>query len=148
MRIAFTLILVGLLASVSGCSCLARKVGPGEDNIPVAGEGGVLQDIHFAFDSYALDNSSRVVLKRNYEWLAANPNAEAEVEGHCDERGTNEYNMALGMKRARAAQEYLVSLGIKAARLNTVSYGKELPLDPAHTEEAWAKNRRVHFVVK
>jgi peptidoglycan-associated lipoprotein len=76
------------------------------------------------------------------------PTAKVVIEGHCDERGSAEYNLALGQKRADAAMEYLVSLGIKADRLSTISYGKENPLDSRSTEEAWAKNRRAHFLLK
>ncbi len=70
-----------------------------------------------------------------------------QIEGHCDERGTAEYNLALGERRANSAKKYLVSLGIPADRLSTISYGKEMPLDPGHNEEAWAKNRRAHFII-
>jgi peptidoglycan-associated lipoprotein len=112
-----------------------------------AGEEGPLKDVHFAFDSYELDEQSRAVLQDSGNWLKDNAQAKIEQEGHCDERGTVEYNLALGAKRARAAKEYLVTLGISAERLATISYGEELPLCTEHTEECWAKNRRVHFVV-
>ena len=79
--------------------------------------------------------------------MLQNEGIKVEVEGHCDERGTNEYNMALGERRATAAADYLRSLGVSGDRMRTVSYGEELPLDPRHNEEAWAKNRRVHFSV-
>lgn len=148
MRLIKLLAFIAVVALVSGCACRTRKVGPGADNIPVAMEGGELADVSFAFDSYALDSQARASLQSNYEWLAANPEVAVQVEGHCDERGTAEYNMVLGEKRARAAYDYLVSLGIDATRLSTVSYGEELPLDPRSTEEAWAKNRRAHFAVK
>lgn len=138
-------ILLALMAS--GCTCRTKSVGP-DTNFPVASTGGPLHDVHFAFDSSALDATAKSTLSRNAEWLKANPNATAKVEGHCDERGTNEYNMALGARRARSAHDYLVHLGIEKSRLSTVSYGEELPLDPAHNEDAWAKNRRAHFDVK
>ena len=144
-------IVLGLVvvALVSGCSCKARKVGEGEgSNIPVAGDGGPLKDINFAFDSSALDSTSKSILQGNAEWLKANPARKVVVEGHCDERGTNEYNMALGARRARAGMDYLASLGIESGRMSTVSYGEELPLDPRHSEDAWAKNRRDHFDVQ
>lgn len=145
MRVIRVLLLVALIGLISGCSCRTKKVGP-SDNIPVASAGEALTDVNFAFDSYALDDAAKAILQENYEWLAGNPDVVVQVEGHCDERGTAEYNMALGMKRARAAMEYLLSLGIAAERFSSpVSYGEELPLDPGHTEEAWAKNRRAHF---
>jgi peptidoglycan-associated lipoprotein len=147
MRIVKVLVLVSLIAFISGCTCRTRKVGPG-DNIPVAGEGSVLKDVNFAFDSYVLDAMAQAKLRQNFEWLKANPGVVVQIEGHCDERGTAEYNMALGSKRARAAMEYLLSLGLAGDRLSTVSYGEELPLDPGHNEQAWAKNRRAHFAIK
>ena len=82
------------------------------------------------------------------DYLKAHPNAQMLIEGHCDERGTAEYNMALGERRATAVMTYLVSLGVPKGTLSTVSFGKERPLDPGHNEEAWAKNRRAHFVLK
>jgi peptidoglycan-associated lipoprotein len=106
------------------------------------------QDIHFEFDQYVLSDGAKQNLNKKAQWLKAFPSAKALIEGHCDERGSAEYNLALGQKRADAAMQYLVSLGINANRLSTISYGKEKPLDPGHTEAAWAKNRRDHFVLK
>jgi peptidoglycan-associated lipoprotein len=143
-----SLLLVALLLLVSGCSCRTKKMGDGDgsgDNIPIAASGNELKDIYFAFDQYNITPSAQSTLRENAEWLRANPNAKVQVEGHCDERGTNEYNMVLGANRARATMEYLRSLGIDAGRMSTVSYGEELPLDTRHVEEAWAKNRRAHF---
>ncbi len=112
-----------------------------------AADGGPLRDVHFAFDSYELDEEARTVLRENAEWLQENPREKVEIEGHCDERGTVEYNLALGAKRARAVKDYLVSLGIAADRMTTISYGEELPLCTEHNEDCWARNRRAHFVV-
>lgn len=149
MRISKLLVLVAAMALVTGCTCRSKKVGPGEQNIPSSIEQrGELKDINFAFDSYALDATSKTIINSDAQWLKANPNVKVQIEGHCDERGTSQYNMVLGANRARAAMEYLRSLGVDAARLSTVSYGKELPLDPRHNEEAWAKNRRDHFNVQ
>jgi peptidoglycan-associated lipoprotein len=106
-----------------------------------------LRDVPFDFDSAELLASARPILDRTAEWLRSYPTVTLLVEGHCDERGTVEYNLALGERRAMAAFNYLVSLGIPASRLKTISYGKEFPLDPGHTEEAWARNRRAHFEV-
>jgi peptidoglycan-associated lipoprotein len=106
------------------------------------------EDIYFDFDQYLLSDSARQNLNNKAQWLKQFPAAKALIEGHCDERGSAEYNMALGQKRADAAMQYMISLGVSADRLSTISYGKEKPLDPRSTEEAWAKNRRVHFVLK
>lgn len=115
-----------------------RGLGPEED--------GILKDVHFAYDSYELDGSARDVLAANAEWLKENRRARTEIEGHCDERGTVEYNLALGAKRAKAVKDYLVSLGIASERLTTISYGEELPLCRDASEQCYARNRRVHFV--
>ncbi len=109
---------------------------------------GPLKDIYFDFDRYDLRTDAREVLQSNADWLKSNPSAVVQIEGHCDERGTTEYNMALGAKRAQAAKDYLVTLGISAQRLSTISYGKELPVCTEHTEECWQKNRHDRFVVK
>ena len=103
-------------------------------------------DIYFEFDSYNVRPDDIPVLKDLAAWLNANQAATLTVEGHCDERGSTEYNLALGQKRAEAAKDYLVKLGVNDKRMKVVSYGKEAPLVPGHTEEAWAKNRRAHFV--
>lgn len=105
----------------------------------------VMDPVYFAFDQATLTQSAKDTLVRNAEWLRANPQARVQVEGHCDERGTAEYNLALGERRAEAVKSYLTSLGIDSTRLVTISYGKERPADPGHTEEAWARNRRVEF---
>lgn len=106
------------------------------------------EHIYFAFDSAALSAMAQETLKRKAAWLNENPNAMVTIEGHCDERGTNEYNLALGERRAESARTYLMDLGIAASRLSTISYGEERPLDPASNEEAWAKNRRGQFQLK
>ncbi len=103
---------------------------------------------HFDFDSYALREDARAALDKDAGLLRSNAGANVTVEGHCDERGTAEYNQALGEKRAQAARDYLVAAGIDAGRLQTVSYGKERPIDPGHNEEAWAKNRRAQLVIR
>jgi peptidoglycan-associated lipoprotein len=106
-----------------------------------------LEDIRFDFDSAVLTAGSRATLESHASWLRSYPTVTLLVEGHCDERGTVEYNLALGERRAAAAMEYLVSLGIPMTRLKTISYGKEFPLDPGHNEDAWARNRRAHFQI-
>ncbi len=110
-------------------------------------EGGPLADIHFDYDSAALSDGARKTLEAHVVWLQSHREAQLTVEGHCDERGTVEYNLALGEQRARGARDYLVSLGVSADRLRVVSFGKERPLDQAATPEAYAKNRRAHFAL-
>jgi peptidoglycan-associated lipoprotein len=106
-----------------------------------------LQPAFFALDSSEIDATAQRALEHNAEMLKKYSNFQISIEGHADERGTAEYNLALGERRAVSARNYLVSLGISADRVKIVSYGKEFPFDPGHNEEAWAKNRRAHFVV-
>ncbi len=105
------------------------------------------EQIFFAFDSYDLKSESREILARKAEWLKANPEISIKIEGHCDERGTAEYNLALGQRRAEAAMSYLTTLGISNARIATVSYGEMNPSYAGHDEMSWAKNRRSEFKV-
>lgn len=118
-----------------------------QDRMTGRGEGGPLQDVFFEFDSYDLSFSARSTLQSNAEWLRSNSQMRIEIEGHCDERGTVEYNLALGAKRAKAVRDYLISLGISSERLSTISYGEELPLCREQTEDCWQQNRRAHFLV-
>ena len=104
--------------------------------------------IHFDFDQYVLTAAAKTILANNADLLRAAPAIKVLIEGHCDERGSDEYNLALGEKRALATKNYLISLGVAAARMSVISYGEEIPLDPARTKEAWAKNRRAAFKVK
>jgi peptidoglycan-associated lipoprotein len=110
-------------------------------------EASQFADIHFAFDRFDLRPAAREILDMHAKWLKAHPEFTVRIDGNCDERGTVEYNMALGQRRAASAMKYLVDLGVGKNRLSTISYGKERPLDPGHNEEAWAKNRRDHFSV-
>lgn len=119
---------------------------------PVAG-GGLsrettpgLQRIHFDFDQSVIRADMRPILQSNYNYLSQRPGVQVRVEGHCDERGTTEYNLALGERRAKSAFQYLMDLGVDPNRMTVVSYGEEVPLDPGHNEDAWAKNRRAEFV--
>jgi len=105
-------------------------------------------DVRFDFDKSEVKEDGRKTCGVVAGYLKKNPNAKMLIEGHCDERGTAEYNMALGERRATAVMTYLVSLGVPKAALSAVSFGKEKPLDPGHDEGAWAKNRRAHFVLK
>jgi peptidoglycan-associated lipoprotein len=112
------------------------------------GTGGPLTDIHFEYNAYSIEAQDGSVLKQNAQWLQKNPQSRVQIEGHCDERGSEEYNIALGAKRAQAAKDYLETLGIDGSRMSTISYGKELPLCTEHEESCWAQNRRDHFVVQ
>ncbi|GFO65933.1 peptidoglycan-associated lipoprotein Pal [Geomonas paludis] len=117
---------------------------------PKAGAGdlqGQLQKIYFNFDSSDLSEDSRNILTRNAEYLSKQPSLKIRIEGNCDERGSDDYNMALGERRAKAAKDYLVNLGISSERISILSYGEEKPVDAGHDEAAWAKNRRDEFVV-
>jgi peptidoglycan-associated lipoprotein len=116
---------------------------PALQTMAVAG----LERIFFEYDQYTLSPQAREILAANVTFIQANPGAQIRIEGHCDERGSDEYNLALGERRAQAALNYLVSLGVPKERLSTISYGEEMPLDPSRTEEAWAKNRRAEFKV-
>jgi len=104
-----------------------------------------LKAIYFDYDRYTLSPEAQAALQENAEILRRAPQVSIVAEGHCDERGTAEYNLALGDRRARAVVEFLVGLGIRANRFSTVSYGSEIPVDPGHNEAAWAKNRRVYL---
>ena len=109
---------------------------------------GSLGDVFFDFDRSSLRADDQERLKQNAAWLASNTGKRALIEGHCDSRGTSEYNLALGERRASSAKEYLVRLGVAPTRLETVSFGEERTFDTGQGEAAWAKNRRAHFIVK
>ena len=116
-------------------------------DLDVINKNSPFQPVFFLLDSFAIEGPAQQALTANAEILKKYPTWVITLEGHCDERGTAEYNLALGEKRALAARTYLISLGVPADRLRTVSYGKEFPFDPGHDESAWSKNRRAHFVV-
>ncbi len=104
--------------------------------------------VYFDYDKYNLSGKAISALSENAEILMAHPKMDVMIQGHCDERGTDEYNLALGEKRAQAARDFLVNFGIAKSRISVISYGEERPVDPGHDEEAWAKNRRAEFVTK
>lgn len=106
-----------------------------------------LKDIHFQFDKYDLDASSKSVLKQNADFLKQHPSVKVEIQGHCDERGTNNYNLALGQRRAASTKRYLASLGIPENRLHVISYGEEKPFCGESNDGCWWRNRRAHFMV-
>jgi peptidoglycan-associated lipoprotein len=116
-------------------------------NLETKTEKSPLRDINFDFDSFVIRSDAREILQVNADYLSKHRVSSVVVEGHCDERGTAEYNMALGERRAQEARKYLVNLGVRESMIKTVSFGNERPLDTASNEEAWAKNRRAHFVV-
>ena len=113
----------------------------------VAEQRGYLQDAFYAYDESTLTPDAQAALTASASWLKQNSQYNMLIEGHCDERGTEQYNLALGDRRANSAKEYIVALGIDANRIRTVSYGEERPFDPGHDEAAWAKNRRAHLVI-
>ena len=165
---ATAIVSVAVMLAMAGCS--SKKPAPVGDTNPSAnqlgengtggsgtkmedwekgtvGRGGPLSDIHFGYNDYTIQEQDGSVLKSNASWLQAHPQTRVQVEGFCDERGSEEYNIALGAKRAQAAKDYLVTLGIGGDRISTISYGKELPLCTEHEESCWAQNRRDHFSV-
>jgi peptidoglycan-associated lipoprotein len=118
-----------------------------KDGKSTTSASGPLKDVLFDFDRYDLTANARNVLKNNADWLKRNASARVEVEGHTDERGTSEYNLALGAKRSQIARDYLVTLGISAERITTISYGEEIPACIEANEDCWRQNRRARFVV-
>ncbi len=155
MQLSRKFILVLIVSFLCACSgknssmggLFSEEVG-GEGNIPIAEPGREMVDIHFAFDSEKLTDESKSQLRKNSTWMFDNPGKKIIIEGNCDERGTAEYNLALGERRAVSVFNYLRTLGVRGEQMETISYGEELPLDPANNETAWAKNRRVHFAIK
>lgn len=111
------------------------------------GSSGPLSDVYFDYDAFDLSTEARSTLQSHADWLKNNSGAKVEIEGHCDERGTVEYNLALGAKRAKAARDYLVNLGVDANQLSTISYGEELPGCKEPSESCWQQNRRAHFLL-
>lgn len=139
--------------SLSGCSPANRS---GSDSSLSSLEAlrrgqypsqGPLSNIYFDFDRYDLSADARETLKENARWLKANPSTRVEIEGHCDERGTNEYNLALGALRAQVTKDYLKSLGISEERMSTISLGEEVPVCRDQSEDCWEQNRHTRFVV-
>lgn len=126
--------------------------GEGSGDHSAEGVGNIdaskdLEKVYFAFDSSKLSDVAKASLSKNAAWLQKNSAAQVTVAGYCDERGTNEYNMALGQRRAQAAYDYLRSLGVAADRMTTISYGEEFPAEPGHNEAAWSRNRRAEFII-
>ena len=158
MLLKSALSITALLLALGMSSCTDDKKKAEEPVGPVASETPASPSadgsaelsnapIYFGFDDYTLSPEAQATLNRMAEALKANKSAVIQIEGHCDERGTVEYNLALGERRAQSVKNFLSQLGVEGARLSTISYGEEKPVDQAHTEEAWAKNRRAEFVV-
>ena len=167
---AMTMAVASVVVMLLVASCSSKKTAPVGDTNPNAnqlgeggtggstndedkwisgqvGRGGPLTDIHFGYNDYTIQEQDGSVLKSNASWLQAHPQTRVQVEGYCDERGSEEYNIALGAKRAQAGKDYLATLGISDTRMSTISYGKELPLCTEHDESCWSQNRRDHFSV-
>src|SRR5579862_2033323 len=166
---AMTIAIAGAAVMLLVASCSSKKTAPvgGDNPNPnqlnenssngsstaqdwengTVGRGGPLSDIHFGYNDYTIQDQDGSVLKSNASWLQAHPQTKVQVEGYCDERGSEEYNIALGAKRAQAGKDYLATLGISDTRMSTISYGKELPLCQDHDESCWSQNRRDHFSV-
>ena len=134
----------GTNESTTGASSLKQLE---EGKSPTTPASSPLKDVFYEFDRYDLTADARSTLRANADWLKNNPAARVEIEGHCDERGTSEYNLALGAKRAQAARDFLSTLGIPVERLSTISYGQEIPVCREHSEDCWRQNRRVRFVI-
>jgi peptidoglycan-associated lipoprotein len=172
--VGLCVVIVAVIGLLGGCGCFmqqmkgetapppapaAKAVAPeAKEVIPVPGAAKeaagasagalaapLLTDVYFDFDKYNIRPGDAEMLKKDYEWFKANPGKKARIEGNCDERGTIEYNLVLGQKRADSAKSFLINLGADGKLLETISYGKEKPVDPGHNEAAWAKNRRAHF---
>lgn len=150
LRRLFKVLFIPSMLFFIGCGCSEEVVvevppPPPPPPPPVTLELG---DVFYAFDSSVLDMASQNQLDENVQWMMESSNASIIIEGHCDERGTSEYNIALGERRAESAKNYMVNAGVDPSRMQTVSYGEERPFDLGHDEAAWAKNRRAHFVVQ
>jgi len=140
-------VLAGLLIMplAVGCSCKTQYYGGSTyDALKAAFLG---DHVYFDFDRYNIRPDGAAIIQAKAAFMTQYPGVKAEIQGHCDERGTEVYNMALGDRRARSTYNYITSLGISGSRLSTVSYGEERPLDPGHNEAAWARNRRAQFVM-
>ena len=173
VQVLCTLFLVCVLIIPAGCSKkkVKKDAGlegagieetkrPGEEGLEEAHTGGpewqeptpemaqYFKDIYFQYDQFNLSPQGKETLNKLGQWMMKNTSTQVLIEGHCDERGTAEYNLALGERRAHSAKKYLTELGVNADRISTISYGEERPADPGHTETAWSQNRRCHFLYR
>lgn len=154
MLIRFLPLLFGIVLALPGCAFFDGSSHEGSSSSSLEAwrmgshpSEGPLKTVYFNYDRYDLRAEAKEVLKANAEWLKEHSSAQVKIEGHADERGTQEYNLALGAKRARATMDYLVTLGVSAGRLSTVSYGEELPMCGEHNESCWWQNRNARFAV-
>ena len=164
MKFLNALLTLALLFSLASCGSSKKKVqvddtdpdvsvgSEGLEGLEVngdsdSGKAGALQTVYFAYDSYSLGSDSKAVLSANAEFMKAAPSVEVQIEGHADERGGVQYNLALGEQRAKAVKDYLVALGVESNRVTTISFGKERPISFGHDEGSWSRNRRGNFVV-
>lgn len=160
LKILSALTLCSLMLISSSCSS-TKKTSPGDSfadsdfkpgELKLSGDSdsgsaGSLQSVYFAFDSASLTEEAKNTLKNNTEYLKTQSTVKVQVEGHCDERGGVQYNLALSERRAKSIKDFIVALGVKSNRITTIGYGKERPVDLGHDDSAWAKNRRGNFVV-
>ena len=135
-------------ATTSAAAPAPGAPGPGMPGLREFTALGALKDINFDFDKYDIRPGDAKILDEDAQWMKSNPNSLVLIEGHCDERGTNEYNLALGERRAKSTMNYLVSQGVQANRITLISYGEERPQCTEKTEACWANNRRAHFLIK
>lgn len=160
-RAFFTTLMVGFLA----VGCASKKPNNTQDTGAEGADGansgltlelngdsdsntaGGLQTVYFDFNSSNLDSSTKQKLEDNAEYLKSNSSVDVQIEGHADERGGRQYNLALGERRAKSVRDYLVALGVDSKRISTISYGSERPVAEGHDESAWSKNRRANFVI-
>ncbi|MDR1046130.1 MAG: peptidoglycan-associated lipoprotein Pal [Candidatus Adiutrix sp.] len=147
MRKFMLLVLAGLLIMPLAAGCGSKKTQYTGSTYEALKAAFLGDHVYFDFDRYNIRPDGAAIIQAKAAFMSQYPGVRAEIQGHCDERGTEVYNMALGDRRARATYNYITSLGVDGSRLTTVSYGKERPLDPAHSEAAWARNRRAQFVI-
>ncbi len=162
LRSLLSVLVVSLSVVITGCGSSSKKASSDSSMAADAsneglalelngdsdsGKAGALQTIFFAYDSSSLSGDARSTLERNVAFLKDNPSVEVQIEGHCDERGGVQYNLALGERRAKAVRDYMVAMGVSASRVSTISFGKERPLAFGHDDSAWGQNRRANFVV-
>ncbi len=147
MKRFMLMLLAGLVVMPLAMGCSSKSSRYGGEAFDSHKSAFLGDHVYFDFDRYNIRPDGAAIIQSKAAFLAEFPGINTEIQGHCDERGTEAYNMALGDRRARAAYNYITSLGVDGSRLTTVSYGKERPLDPGHNEAAWARNRRAQFVI-
>lgn len=148
MKKLMLVVLAGLLVMPLAVGCKSKtKADATDENYAALKAAFVGDNVYFDFDKYDIRPDGAAIIQAKAAFMTQYAGVKSEIQGHCDERGTEVYNMALGDRRAKSVYNYITSLGVDGSRLTTVSYGKERPLDPGHNEAAWSKNRRVQFVV-